>query len=480
MQHVTCPGCGAPVEFRSAASVMAVCEYCKTTVLKDADTVRDVGKMGDVLEDYSPLRIGSSGSFQGRNFNVIGRIQLRYPAGFWNEWYILFDDGSNAWLGDASGQFTITFEKPAPPQLPAFAELKPGQSLTLAGHVYTASDVRTAKATGGQGELPFQMAGGWQAQVADFRYMAQFVTIDYSEPAARLYVGQAVSLAEIKASQLREPDSISDTSGRVKGKIASLNCPHCGSPVQFSPGATSALICPACHSTVDVSAGTAEVLAVGRKVAAIPLSLELGAVGKIDGAAYTVLGALKRSTLDQSASWTEYLLYDAQRGFLWLIESSRGWERATVEDLWPVWDRPDSVTLNSRRFGKSDDYGARVDAAIGAFNWQVAVGDTVRVVEFSGGEEQLACEISDSELTWSRARRVPLDQVRAWFGQHVHTELTPHPSHAQTAKGFLILLAVVDFIPVLFGGGLTFMIVLFTAAFIYLPALYLDAMEKRA
>jgi hypothetical protein len=479
MQHVACPGCGAEVDFRSSASVMAVCEYCRTTVLKDADTVRDLGKMGVVLEDYSPLQIGSAGVFQGRHFSLIGRLQLRYPAGFWNEWFVLFDDGGNGWLSDASGQYTMTFEKPAPAGLPAFTALKPGQSLTLAGHVYTASDVREATCTGGAGELPFQVGAGWQARVADFRYMAQFVTIDFSDETTKLYVGEAVTLSGLKASLLRDSDAITDTSGRVKGKIGSLSCPNCGSAVQFTPGATVALICPSCHSTVDVSGATAEVLKVGSRLAAIPLTLELGAVGNIDGASFTVLGALKRSSLDGSAHWTEYLLYEPQRGFLWLIESNEGWERATVEDVWPVWDQPESVLLDQRRFTKTDDYGARVDAAIGAFNWQVAVGDTVRVVEFSGGDQQLAGEISDTELTWSRARRVPLDQVRAWFGDHVHADEAPHPSHVKTAKAFLVLLAVVDVIPMLFGGGLSFVIVLFTAAFIFFPALMLDAMEAK-
>ena len=75
---------------------MAVCEFCRTTVLKDADSVRDLGKMAEVLEDYSPIRIGVSGVFNQHAFTVIGRIQLRYAAGFWNEWYVISDEGRPA------------------------------------------------------------------------------------------------------------------------------------------------------------------------------------------------------------------------------------------------------------------------------------------------------------------------------------------------------------------------------------------------
>ncbi|MGZ3254606.1 MAG: DUF4178 domain-containing protein, partial [Burkholderiaceae bacterium] len=108
MQTVSCPSCGAQVEFRSYASVLAVCEYCKTTILKDADSVKNLGKMSDVLEDYSPIQIGTTGVFGGRSFSVIGRIQLRYSAGMWNEWYVLFDDGKAAWWSDSCGQYTLT------------------------------------------------------------------------------------------------------------------------------------------------------------------------------------------------------------------------------------------------------------------------------------------------------------------------------------------------------------------------------------
>jgi len=478
MQHVACPGCGADVQFTSAASVMAVCSYCQTTVLKDADSVRDLGKMGVVLEDYSSIQVGTSGTYQGRNFNVIGRLQLRYPAGFWNEWFVIFDDGSNGWLSDASGQYTMTFQKAIPGAAPAFESLHPGQTLPMAGQFYVASDVRTATCVAGQGELPMQVGSGWTAKVADFRLQKQFLTIDYSDETPAFYLGEAVTLTEMHCQQLRDADTIADASGNIKGHVSSLACPHCGSPVRYVPGATTALVCPACHSSVDVASSTAEVLAAGQRVASIPLTLELGAVGNIEGTSYTVIGALKRSSSDGSSHWTEYLLYEARKGFLWLIETSEGWYRTSVEDLWPLAESPTTVVLDSRRFVQSDDYVARVDAAIGAFNWQVAAGDSCRVLEYKGGNESLAAEISDTEMTFSRSRPAPLDQVRAWFGQHVHVENVPHPSYRATAKNFLILLAVLDFLPFFGGGGFSIVVIAFTALFIYVPALFLDRAES--
>ncbi len=50
--------------------------------------------MSEVIEDHTRIQITTSGQYEGRNFAVVGRIQLRYEDGFWNEWYVLFDDGT--------------------------------------------------------------------------------------------------------------------------------------------------------------------------------------------------------------------------------------------------------------------------------------------------------------------------------------------------------------------------------------------------
>jgi hypothetical protein len=59
---------------------MAVCEFCRAPCRQGADAVRDLGKMSAVLEDYSPIQIGTAGSYGGRAFTVVGRIQLRWRA----------------------------------------------------------------------------------------------------------------------------------------------------------------------------------------------------------------------------------------------------------------------------------------------------------------------------------------------------------------------------------------------------------------
>jgi hypothetical protein len=477
MQNVSCPSCGANVQFKSHASVMAVCEYCKSTVLKDADAVKDAGRMSDVLDDYSPIQVGTSGRFGSQGFTVIGRIQLRYDAGLWNEWYVLFDDGNPGWLSDASGQYTLTFEKAGATSHIAFKDIHAASLYNILGENWIASDIRVAACTGGQGELPFRVGAGWTAKVADFRRGARFLTLDYSESAQpRIYAGQAATLAQLKCQFLRDEDAIRDGAGKIRGRVERLGCPSCGSNVSFVPGATSQIVCPSCRAEVDVSTRTAVVLEAAKRIKAARTSVELGAKATISGAQYEVIGVMKRRDEDDSV-WTEYLLYSPRAGFTWLVETDEGWFHAIVLDEWPEWNRGDTARLGAQTYRKQYDYAATVDFAAGAFNWRVHVGDTTRVIEFALGKKSLSAELTVNELTWSQSAPVPADQMRAWFGLEIKAAaLPPKTSLLSVAKFFVIAILVINAIPLLLEFGKTWEYVLFACAAVYVPAWAINLM----
>ncbi|MGZ5818314.1 MAG: DUF4178 domain-containing protein [Burkholderiaceae bacterium] len=479
MQTVSCPSCGAQVEFRSYASVLAVCEYCKTTILKDADSVKNLGKMSDVLEDYSPIQIGTTGVFGGRSFSVIGRIQLRYSAGMWNEWYVLFDDGKAAWWSDSCGQYTLTIERAPDARLPAFEELVPARNYPIAGKNYTASDVRTAECIGGQGELPFKVGKGWQARVADFRSGSSFLTLDYSDSTIpKVYTGQAVRLDELQCQLLRDDDQVKTSAGKFKGKIDALACPSCGSNIQYLPGITTNIICPSCHSQVDAAGPTAQVLEAGARMERVDLTLELGAKATINGREYQIIGWMRRND-DENTVWTEYLLFSARAGFLWLIETDDGWARATVLDVWPTWMQEETATLDNKAFRKLYRYSSTVLAAAGAFNWRVNAGDKTDVVEFENGQTKLAAEITQEEITWSQSTPVAADQIRAWFGQAIKADKVAATGDiGDLAKKTMWWIVFLNAIPLLESFGSTWLFVAFALAAVYLPAKYLESISE--
>ncbi|WEF35986.1 DUF4178 domain-containing protein [Pseudoduganella chitinolytica] len=483
---MNCPSCGAPVRFRSHASVMAVCEYCRAGVLKDASAVRDLGKIAEVLEDYSPIQLGTSGIWGKRPFTVVGRLQLRYDAGMWSEWHLLFDDGSSGWLGDASGQYTITTLRATAAPLPAFDSLAPGRAVTLDGTRYVAADVRTAHCVGGQGELPFVVGAGWQARVADLRAGTIFATLDYSDDKPRLYVGRATTLQALQCQLLRDDTAIEQTAGRYRGKLTALACPSCGSQIQYLPGLTNTLVCRACTTQLDATSPQVEVLRAGERVKAARTTLELGAEGKLGNQKLTIIGVLRRQD-DEGFEWTEYLLYGPRAGFLWLVEAEGEWSKSVVLDDWPQLQET-GARLNSVRFDKVEEYDATVTFAAGAFNWRVQVGDVTHIVEYERGPTSLAAESTAQELTWSKSTDVSQDQLNAWFGKATPARKTgkgraaagPKSGHRDTARWLIIIMVVCNAIPLLLNFRAAFIYTVIGAAALYLPAMFLDSMDNDA
>ena len=98
MLKSSCPSCGAGVTFQSTVSIMAVCEHCNSTIIRHDVDIEAIGKMATLQVDASPLQLGTCGDYRGAAFTVVGRIQLRFDRGLWNEWHLLFSDGRSGWL----------------------------------------------------------------------------------------------------------------------------------------------------------------------------------------------------------------------------------------------------------------------------------------------------------------------------------------------------------------------------------------------
>jgi hypothetical protein len=204
VRDIACPSCGAPVKFASAASLLAVCPYCSSTLLRRDLDVENVGTMAELVADASPLQLTAKGRYRGAFFTVVGRIQVEYSEGTWNEWFLLFGDGRTGWLGDASGSYTVSFETPVRDAIPTWEGLHPGLRIFLGGHVYEVADVREATVVGGEGELPFRVGAGYAARVADLRTDSErFATIDYSDETPRVFLGEAVEFSVLQLQRLR-------------------------------------------------------------------------------------------------------------------------------------------------------------------------------------------------------------------------------------------------------------------------------------
>ena len=426
--RAACPNCGAPVEFASAASASAVCSFCRSTLVRDGDALRRIGVSAELFDDHSPLQLGAAGRHQGAAFTLVGRLQYGYADGTWNEWHALFDSGKSGWLSEDNGAYVFAFDAPLQGAAPAADELTAGERRLVNDTAWNVASVIRAHLIAAQGELPRppRLDGG-EFTVADLRNeRGEVATLDFGDPGGAVVwsIGRSVRLAELSMSGLRDASERA-FAGRV------FQCPGCGASVQLTLATTQSITCAQCKALIDVSQGIgAELSHYAQDNAghdgALPL-IALGSSGRLtlDGreSEWQVVGYQERCDVpsdsdDEQTFWREYLLFNRQEGFVFLVDSEDGW----------VWAKPltgapqvrgEVANWDHKTYRQRERYEARVTWVLGEFYWRVRRDERARVTDYVGtgaaSQRRLSSERTDTELIWSEGAVIDSQAIARAF-----------------------------------------------------------------
>jgi hypothetical protein len=200
-----CPSCGAPVKFLWSSAVQTTCEFCHSILVRTDVDLKKVGEVADLPADASPIQIGTEGVYQNKSFVVVGRIIYEYEQGGWNEWHIIFNDGSSGWLSDAQLEYDLSWASKPPTPLPTADSIRQGQTFQWNSKTFQVTSHTSAHYKGVQGELPFQYSDKSDVLFADLRTTSSdFGTIDYSENPPLLFLGRAVEFEDLHLKNLRD------------------------------------------------------------------------------------------------------------------------------------------------------------------------------------------------------------------------------------------------------------------------------------
>ncbi|MCY7345873.1 MAG: DUF4178 domain-containing protein [Pyrinomonadaceae bacterium] len=417
--QANCPSCAAPIEFKSGSTVVLVCPFCRSAVARTDRKLEDLGKVAEIAESESPLKIGLNGTYKGHRFQLTGRAQNRHErGGFWDEWYATFSNGWVGWLAEAQGKFYLTFFQPLPngAQIPTFEMLQIGQTVPqIPGKTpLMVTEKGTATAIAADGEIPYKLTPNERSDYADLSGVDKaFGTIDYSMNPPWVFVGQEVLLADIG---LADAKSAKREARRVA--VGAMGCPKCGGSLKLNaPDKTERVTCPFCNSLLDVNQGNLKFLSSLAKIEN-PFVLPIGAEGVFTGdVKFKIIGAVVRSVTVEGIQyfWHEYLLYNPSIGFRWLVHSDNHWNFVEPINAAEVAINGSKAIYNGKSFKIFQDAQARVEYVQGEFYWRVEQGETVRAIDFVAPPLMLSQEVTNTEVNWSAGTYLTKAEVEKAF-----------------------------------------------------------------
>ena len=413
-----CPGCGAPVEFKSAQSTHAVCGYCQSTVVRSGDVLTRLGKMAELFDDHSPLQLFASGriTLDGKEqpFTLIGRLQFKSDAGVWTEWVAFLEDGSTASLGEDNGAYVFTRKIDPGRELPEASRFRLGATTAINGKSYSVAYSGSAQLVSAQGELPQLPPLGQPFDMVELRSAdGEVLSIDYGHTPPSVERGRSVLLEDLKLQGLKD-ESAKEEKGRQ------FNCPHCGAPVQVQLSTTKSLTCGSCNSLIDLNSGVGGELRAAVQDEPVQPLIPLGSKGQLQGVHWQVVGFQHRMGVepgdDEHFGWSEYLLYNQKRGFAFLVDSEEGWSMVRPTTGAPqLSSNGRTATYMGTKYELKYSYEAETTYVLGEFYWQVSRGQKTSNRDFASSKGLLSLEQSANEITWSSGDKLSSDTVAKAF-----------------------------------------------------------------
>ncbi|HEX5889097.1 MAG TPA: DUF4178 domain-containing protein, partial [Pyrinomonadaceae bacterium] len=256
-----------------------------------------------------------------------------------------------------------------------------------------------------------------------------FGTLDYNESPPLVFLGTEVTLAELGITTTRTPEREERRVG-----AAQLGCPNCGGPLELrAPDKTERVTCPNCNSLLDVNQGQLKFLKSLEPPSFQPV-IPLGSTGDVPEGKMTVIGAMQRSVTIDGVTyfWSEYLLYNPQIGFRWLVNSDDHWNYVRAVPPGEVSESGKYANYSGKNYKIFQDAQARVEYVFGEFYWKVEVGEQVRGVDYVAAPYMLSKEVSTiyitdpenpqkhqraaGEINWSLGTYVTVPQIETAFG----------------------------------------------------------------
>lgn len=471
-----CPSCGMPVDADQRYAKLVVCAACHSSVVLDEKAARLSGKMAVLAETPSPLYINATGKLGGKRWKVLGRVRYGYARGYWDEWYLQFDDGKAAWFSEDEGNLAIEVQEDIDPAAVDYASVSPGDTLNIGGIDYHVDEKDVAHCEGGAGQLPFVIEQNEQIPFLELSADKHFATVEFDidDHQARLFRGRRVDLNDLEVDMPRElvgasgvPSAERAGSGDQRERVVrsddrarSLNCNCCGAPLTIPDGGADAVrcdhcgtsvdtstrrvtckscnatipiyghlaaktvVCPKCRAQCDITGSESSLLAVVAQKDRPKVPFRMGQRGRLRGLDVVIVGHLRYRERDEGVDYDsdEFLLHCRGAGYRWLIMENGHFTLAEELD-----NRPLGVTaahippgehfrFDGIRYRVFERGRCKITWVDGELPWVAKVGDSNQYMDATAPPILLSAEWTTTEQEWYRGHYLAREEVIKAFG----------------------------------------------------------------
>jgi LSD1 subclass zinc finger protein len=408
-----CPSCRAPIEFAPGSGKVKVCEHCQTVVLRGEAKLESVGKVAELVDTDSPLKLGLSGKHAGVGFTVLGRIQKTHDTqavyGAWDEWFLSFDDGRSAWLSESEGSWNLMFplEGQRPP---TWNDAIPGTDFQLKGLRFVVEERGKARTVSAQGQLPeFQPNHPFVDATGP---KGVFVSVDYGAgESGEPFVGSTLGLDALGF------DKSELSSSPRRQAMSQARCTECNGMLELrAPDLSRRVACPYCSALLDCSNGQLAFLQLLQKPALEP-KIPLGRKGTLEGIGWTCIAFLIRSCEVERTryEWEEYLLYDRSHGFRWLMQANGHWTFLTPIPAGEVHGAYKRADYAGAQYTLYQTVNTVTDYVVGECYWAVTQGERGWAAEYIAPPKSLNLDRTADEITFTAGTLLEAKTVKEAF-----------------------------------------------------------------
>lgn len=491
-----CPSCGAEIEADRRFAKLVVCGFCESAVILDEKAARIAGKMSVLALTPSPLFVGGTGELLGRNFNILGRVRYGYERGYWDEWYLAFDDGSTAWIGEDENNFALESHDESETVPIEYADAYPGQAVQLGETAFHLDEKGIAICEGGEGQLPFPIVSGERVPFLDLSLGDKFATVEYDieDQTARVFRGRRLDIGDVRMDYTAEeagatgslrvergadgerrerivksgertksvncvccgaPMSVPDSAGdsipcEYCGTVVDLNVRHvacggCDATVSIHGREARSVVCPQCHRMIDVSRSEPTTLELAAQVGKPNVPFRMGQRGKLRGVDYTIVGHIRFVEQDFEGTYhtDEFLLFSRDAGYQWIVLENGHFSWTRELDERPVGFEPRLATakqtlrFNGRKWKVFESGYTSVEWVDGELPWVAKIGDQNYYMDAVSPPHLLSAEWTDAEMEWYEAEYIDRTEIAEGFGIDVNSlpmafGVAPHQPYTQS------------------------------------------------